>query len=308
MINRIKNILRFVKRSAVYAASLIRFGGFKCFKVIKEEPSLKFQYFLSVCLVAKNEALYFREWIEYHRLQGIEKFYVYDNESSDNTFEVLKPYIEKGIVDYIFWPGDKSQVSSYKDCIKKHKYDSKWIAFIDIDEFIVPEERQSIVDILKGLPKSVSQFLIGWVIYGSSGHEKKPEGLVIENYKYRGVDSENYRPSRLFKPVVNPRMIIGVGFYMFPHSFLTIGDTVDENCVKQMRGERILSKNKIRINHYYCKSKEEWLSRCNNGDVFFGKKHKEEENHLETFNYRNKNDVLDFAVERFVDAVKRKLN
>ena len=50
--------------------------------------------YLSITAVLQNEAPYIKEWIEYHRLVGVERFYIYDNESTDNVKEILKPYID----------------------------------------------------------------------------------------------------------------------------------------------------------------------------------------------------------------------
>ena len=47
-----------------------------------------FKYFMSIACIIKNEGPYLREWLEYHKLIGVEHFYVYDNESSDNTKEL----------------------------------------------------------------------------------------------------------------------------------------------------------------------------------------------------------------------------
>jgi len=54
--------------------------------------------YLSICGIYRDEAFYLREWIEFHRLVGVERFYLYDNFSEDNHREVLAPYIESGIV------------------------------------------------------------------------------------------------------------------------------------------------------------------------------------------------------------------
>ena len=62
------------------------------------------KHYLAVCAIAKNEGPYFKEWIEWYLKQGVEKFYIYDNESTDCTKEVLAPYIESGVVDYTFFP------------------------------------------------------------------------------------------------------------------------------------------------------------------------------------------------------------
>ncbi|MEE1110133.1 MAG: glycosyltransferase family 2 protein, partial [Lachnospiraceae bacterium] len=40
---------------------------------------------LAVVVIVKNEELYIREWIEYHRLAGISHIYLYDNGSTDKT-------------------------------------------------------------------------------------------------------------------------------------------------------------------------------------------------------------------------------
>ena len=60
--------------------------------------------YLSITAVLQNEAPYIKEWIEYHRLVGVERFYIYDNESTDNVKEILKPYIDLGIVCYHYVP------------------------------------------------------------------------------------------------------------------------------------------------------------------------------------------------------------
>jgi GT2 family glycosyltransferase len=51
-----------------------------------------------------DEARDLREWIEFHRLQGVERFYLYDNGSTDDTEEVVRPYVEEGIAELVPWP------------------------------------------------------------------------------------------------------------------------------------------------------------------------------------------------------------
>ena len=68
------------------------------------------KHYLAVCAIAKNEGPYFKEWLEWHRKQGVEKFYIYDNESTDCTKEVLQPYIESGLVEYTYFPGYRKQL------------------------------------------------------------------------------------------------------------------------------------------------------------------------------------------------------
>ena len=44
------------------------------------------------------------QWIEYHRLLGVEHFYIYDNNSEDAILARLQGYMDAGVVTYIHWP------------------------------------------------------------------------------------------------------------------------------------------------------------------------------------------------------------
>ena len=52
-----------------------------------------FKYDLAVVAIFKNEAPYLCEWLGYHLLAGVEHFYLYDNDSSDNCDEIIEPYV-----------------------------------------------------------------------------------------------------------------------------------------------------------------------------------------------------------------------
>ena len=45
--------------------------------------------YLSVCAIYRNEAPYLAEWIEFHRLVGAERFFLYDNGSTASGSSVL---------------------------------------------------------------------------------------------------------------------------------------------------------------------------------------------------------------------------
>ena len=54
-----------------------------------------FLYDLAVVAIFKNEGRYLDEWLAYHLLAGVEHFYLYNNDSSDNYKEVLAPLRRK---------------------------------------------------------------------------------------------------------------------------------------------------------------------------------------------------------------------
>ena len=89
----------------------------------------KFKYFIAVACIIKNEGPYLKEWLEYHKLIGVEHFYVYDNESTDDTKDILKPYIDSGEVTYIYYPGRDKQDEALC-CIKTIICMSLWRRFM----------------------------------------------------------------------------------------------------------------------------------------------------------------------------------
>lgn len=281
----------------------ILYMGLKEYKENKRfESENNFKYKLSIAAIMKNESAYLAEWIEFHKLVGVEKFYLYDNESTDNTHEVLSPYIESGLVEYIYFPGIGAQNWAYCDVITKKKNETKWLALIDIDEFIVPVKFETITEFIDTLPKNSAQLVISWVLYGSAGNIKKPDGLVIENYKYRGIKNWG------IKSIVNPRLVIDQNN---PHANEVAGFTVDENGSKLGRIDQTgnpPSFNKIRCNHYITKSFDEFQQRCAKGSASTGPNSEHKKWSLEKFDRNNINDVYDDIMDKYIQIIKNKIN
>ena len=219
---------------------------------------------LAACAIMKNEAPYVKEWIDYHRLVGVKRFYIYDNESTDNMEEVLTPYIEQGIVVYKYYPGKAAQMPVYNDCIKNYKDKAQWLAIIDTDEFIVPIEKNSIPEFLQDY-QEYPGVGINWVMFDSNGHKKKPRGGVLENYTRAHYD-ERIVPIHLIKSIVQPTRVEKI---TNPHFGLFIDGelAVDENKepIKEKAYTVLFSVNKIRLNHYYTKSQEESEAKVQRG-------------------------------------------
>jgi hypothetical protein len=142
----------------------------------------KKRYYVSICSIFKNEAPYIKEWIEYHLLIGVDHFYLYNNFSDDNYLEILKPYVAAGIITLLDWPVLLGQAPAYEDCFKKHRHESKWICFLDLDEFICPRDDITVRDWVARFEKYPS-VMIYWRMFGTSGKmEYDPSKLVIEQY------------------------------------------------------------------------------------------------------------------------------
>lgn len=243
---------------------ILRYGVIKALKLKRQlkhdhtQPKIR----LAVCAIAKNEGPYFKEWLDWHISQGVEKFYIYDNESTDCTREVLAPYIESGRVEYIYYPGYRRQIAAYDDCIDRHRFDTRWLAFIDLDEFIVPLRDRSITEFLTGFEDS-PVVEINWLIYGSGGAEKKSAAPVMERFRRHSLPS--HRLNRHVKSIVNPRRVFTMtGCHEAARIDGVAADSHGDPITRNFR-EREPQQDIIRINHYAVRSKEEFIEKQNRG-------------------------------------------
>lgn len=243
---------------------ILRYGVIKALKLKRQlkhdrtQPKIR----LAVCAIAKNEGPYFKEWLDWHISQGVEKFYIYDNESTDCTREVLAPYIESGVVEYIYYPGYRRQIAAYDDCIDRHRFDTRWLAFIDLDEFIVPLRDSSITEFLTGFENS-PVVEINWLIYGSGGAEKKSPAPVMERFRRHSIPS--HRLNRHVKSIVNPRRVFTMtGCHEAARIDGVAADSHGDPITRNFR-EREPQQDVIRINHYAVRSKEEFIEKQNRG-------------------------------------------
>lgn len=236
---------------------LLRFGLLKALRLKRElrRNTTRPVHYLAVCAIAKNEGPYFREWIEWHLAQGVEKFYIYDNESTDGTREVLQPYIERGVVDYQYWPGYRRQLAAYDDCMDRHRFAARWIAFIDLDEFIVPLQDASIPAFLQRF-EPYAAVEVNWLIYGSGGQKEKSPAPVMT--RFRRHSDPQHRLNRHVKSIVNPRRVCTMtGCH---EAARLSGQAADSHgCPITVNfKERTPQQDVIRINHYAVRSLEEF--------------------------------------------------
>lgn len=215
--------------------------------------------YLSGCAIYRNEARYLAEWLEFHRLVGFERFYLYNNASTDEHRDVLETFVRDGFVDVTDWPIHPAQIQAYDDCLKRAREETRWLAFFDIDEFCYSPLGRPVPEVL-GEYEAHPGLGINIVVFGTSGHVEAPEGPVIENYVRRDNESRN-----LVKSIVDPTRTIGC---IDPHCFRYMQciwpqiwaevNAVDERHRELSRAwTESTSTEKIRLNHYYFKSETE---------------------------------------------------
>lgn len=258
-------------------------------------------YKLTIVAIAKNEANYISEWCAYHKLMGVERIYLYENDSTDNMRDVLKPYEKDGFVECIEIHGKQKQIEAYNDAITKFGGESKYMAFIDCDEFMLPmDERRTLLDEVESIfsqDENCGGIGLNWCLYGSSGHVEKPNGLVIENYLKRAPIE--FEESSWIKSIVKPEM---VETFVTPHHCIYKsghycinynGDFIPSfwNIITCYQG--------VRINHYFCKSRDEYVSRRS-----YGRADIKQIRPMSDFYKYDRNDIYDDQITKYVKDVK----
>lgn len=110
-----------------------------------------FMYDLAVVTFIKNPTPYIKSWLNYTWLAGTYHFFIYDNDESGEVKNILQPYIEQGIVTYIFFPGNNRQYEAYNNAVQNFKFLCRYMAFIDVNEFIFPKADKKIAEIVEDI-------------------------------------------------------------------------------------------------------------------------------------------------------------
>jgi hypothetical protein len=260
----------------------------------------------------QDEAPYLKEWIEFHRLMGVQHFYLYNNNSDDNFLEVLDPYISRGIVDLIEWSRPnkedywiEDQKRAYNDCIKKCEKQVTWLAIVDIDEFIVPVKDNDLISFLSGFDGEpyLGAIRINWQLYGTSGLKQiQKDKLLIESLIWKAPTNyvtEDIPHNGIVKSIVRPCAIklyrahegdLKENFYSLPSSEPT-----------RFQDVRV---NEIRINHYWTRAE----------DFFYTVKIRRRLTYLDENYYKvmlqklkDLNQVKDNIMQRFVPKLRKRM-
>lgn len=307
MIRDLKKILRWVyeKVKSVY------YGCFMPFLfVFKIRPTHNTKYYFSLCAIFKNEGRYFKEWIEYHRMLGVDHIYLYNNFSTDDYVTVLKPYVDEGYVTLTDWPYELSQIPAYQHCYEHFKDETFWLMFLDLDEFICPIYKTNIKDWIKPYEKYPS-VLMYWLMFGTNGIiNDDPNKLVIEQYtnswasvrnESKQVLNTSYMPVEIYHHIIWCWVkVLGLKLRV---------PSINEKCkfVYNHGKEKCPKHGTIQINHYWSKSLSEYVRKIDKGDMF-SKKNDELRKDMSFFYWHESQNVAENKVIfRFLAELKMRM-
>lgn len=213
-------------------------------------------YEICITSIFQNEARFLKEWIEFHKLIGVDHFYLYNNESTDEYFEVLETYINDNLVElYDFpnlWPDTHfafgCQAYAYQHALLLAKGQTKWLAVIDVDEFIVPLDEFSLKDTLDLYYDDFSGVCIHWQNFGTSNIDFiNPQELMIENLVMK---AEKYSPhNSWYKTIFKVKDIETIGNPHYP-KYRKGKYPVNTEGKKDFEESKVAIRH-LQINHYW---------------------------------------------------------
>ena len=159
-----------------------------------------------------------------------------------------------------------NQVLAYAHALMNFGPRFRWMAFIDVDEFLVPVAANSIPQAMEGLDEA-AHVSLPWQMFGRGGHDTPPEGGVVANYVQRAADPFALRHGLNFKCLVDPARVTEVGV----HGFAIDGRHEGVNDAGQAaahadRTKRTFSSRaRLQLNHYYTRSNAELQAKIGRG-------------------------------------------
>lgn len=230
---------------------------------------------VAIVLIVRNEARHIAEWARFHLHAGVGAFFVYDNASTDGTIEAIRAAIPGDALTVIPWRQPRfrtttgrevhNQVLAYAHALANFGPAFRWMAFIDVDEFMVPVTAASIPVALQGL-EDAAHVSLPWHMFGRNGHEVPPEGGVVKNYLNR-ADPQELTHGRNFKCLVDPTRVTEVGVHGFDIEGRAEGvnDAGQRAAHKDRDQPGFFSRQRLQLNHYYTRSNAELQAKIGRG-------------------------------------------
>jgi len=221
-------------------------------------------HYLTMGAIFRTENSWLDEWIQYHLAVGVEHFILYNDDVDTRVSDrILKPYVERGLVENIHthnYPdiirADLAvrQDDSYRDMIKNSINQTRWLAIVDLDEFVLPRRWDDVRAALEEYEEH-NGLAINWANYGSSGQIKRPP-TQINHFRHRS--ETNWGPNAYVKSILKPDRVLLDAPRHTHFSPTRDGITVNENYEQVTGMSHAVSTEKIRINHYVIRSWQDY--------------------------------------------------
>jgi hypothetical protein len=218
---------------------------------------------------ARNEGVYFLDWISYHLALGFEHFFIYSNNNDDGSDELLKYLaINYEFITYIDNPTKENFLHQYKAynhafSVLPETLNYEWAAVIDIDEFIVlSAESDYNINYFLQFHNNLGSDAIGlnWKIYYPSKSLSYKDEFVVWRNRI-----EEKELNRCIKSLIKPRFFdfIHLHFPYIDHNqnvkYNLADGTPHGNYSELPFASETVQHGFAHVNHYIYRSFDEFL-------------------------------------------------
>ena len=175
----------------------------------------------ALCGIVKDSEPYLDEWVDYHFGLGFHTIYLIDN-SKDHELRTWQDRRRKAgySVRVMPKPGSHRQMYGYHMCAAEHKDEHTYMAFMDVDEFLVLKKHETIDQMLADHLHEGS-LAISWYVFGSGKTTAYAPLPVTKRFTFRdGVEKHDRH-----KAWANVKSILKTadygGYPQSPHSMKT---------------------------------------------------------------------------------------
>lgn len=217
----------------------------------------------------RDEARYLKEWIEFHLLVGVDKFYLTNHLSQDNYLEILQPYINSGVVkitDLLIETNNGENSFANEEILVTHSMviannnineaDADWIIHLNVDEFLYPTNNDNLKDALNKYASNIGQVGVNWRLMGNSNYTLGEDELIVDkltksSFKDNGINFDPQRHTKCFMRKEAFVRLPSVHFGIIKPDYLhtdSVGNP--DNIIPDKYATNFQTLDNIAINHY----------------------------------------------------------
>lgn len=230
---------------------------------------------IAVVAIARNEEKNIHDWLAFHSVAGVSSIFLYDNMSTDRTAQIAQQFkhIPVTIIPWQLHTIAHSpkmilprQLLAYCHAICTYGGNFERMAFIDIDEYLVPKTTLSISEAIGHL-KDKSNISLPWAMFGHSGHISSPSEADPFAYDLRAEQSKG--PLLNYKCMVDPCKVTQVSTHKFETNDMKgyTSNTMRTQALNKFRNSNFAVFDHLQLNHYYLRSYEDMQSKISSGAV-----------------------------------------
>jgi len=202
--------------------------------------------YVAICVVLKDQSVDLPEFVAWHAALGVETFYLYDHGSAPPVSALeaasMLPPATKGEVKIhvellteahiAVHPSKIPQLAAYDSCVASHRAEHEWLAFFDVDEFVVISSNASFASssassspasspssstpfsavpsfplLLSNYEGAAAALALHWSMFGSGGRLSRKPDLALTAEAFEACLPRDNGNNRHIKTVAATRML-----------------------------------------------------------------------------------------------------